>query len=91
MQTFNAALGNDAFRTEGSRQLNAAVFDSMSVGLARRINHGIVHAPGPSDVAKVHNALLRDDAYRETVAGGTAGGASANARMNKAIEAFGTI
>ena len=86
MRAFNAALGNNAFRTESSRQLNAAVFDSMSVGLARRIQSGgVVESKA---LIKAHSGLLRDNEYIESVSGGTARAASVKTRIQKAIQTF---
>ena len=91
MKAFNAAVGRRAFRTEGSRQLNAAVFDSMAVELARYINrkHGV---PPASDVLReIHDTILKDDEYISSVAGGTAQAAQVQIRMRKAAAAFGEL
>lgn len=90
VRAFNQALGRNAFRTEGTRQLNAAVFDSMAVGLARRIARDRGDVIDAADVTQVHNNLLRDEGYRESIAGGTAQSLSVEVRMRKAIEAFGS-
>ena len=84
---FNSALGNKAFRTEGSKQLNAAVFDSMTVGLARRIKDG--GSVKSAALIDAHDTLLQDAAYIESVAGGTAHPASVKTRMQKAAQIFG--
>lgn len=91
VRAFNHALGRNAFRTEGTRQLNAAVFDSMAVGLARRIARQKGDVPVATEVAKIHDTLLRDEDYRESVAGGTAQSTSVEVRMRKAVEAFGNV
>lgn len=88
VQAFNGALGKDAFRTDKGRQLNAAVFDSMAVGLAHRIDRERGVVPDPAQVAKVHKILLQDGAYLESVAGGTARPDLVRIRMEKAIQAF---
>ena len=84
---FNAALGNKAFRTASSKQLNAAVFDSMTVGLARRIKDG--GGLKSADLIDAHNTLLQDATYIENVSGGTAHPASVKTRMQKAAQMFG--
>lgn len=84
---FNAALGGKAFRTGAGKQLNAAVFDSMAVGLARHIKNGA--RPKAAALINAHNTLLRDDAYLASVSGGTAHAASVKMRMHKAVQAFG--
>ena len=91
VQAFNASLGNKAFRTESSRQLNAAVFDSMSVGLAHRIKKANGIPPDSNAVASAHDALLQDNEYRASVAGGTAQATSVALRMEKAIRTFGEL
>lgn len=88
VKAFNEALGNSSFRTEGSRQLNAAVFDSMAVGLAHRVRRDRGIVPDSSVVAAVHQKLVRDQEYLESVAGGTAQNTSVEMRIGKAIEAF---
>ena len=86
MQIFNMALQKRAFRTEGNRLLNAAVFDSMSVGLALRIaKHG---APDQEVVKATHRALLADDDYVSSVSGGTAQENAVQTRFTKAVQAF---
>lgn len=83
---FSSALGSKAFRTAASKQLNAAVFDSMMVGLAHRIKAG--GSPKPGALAKAHNALLNDAEYIASVSGGTASAASVRTRMQKAAQMF---
>ena len=84
---FNAALGGKAFRTGAGKQLNAAVFDSMAVGLARHIKDGA--RPKASALIYAHDTLLRDDAYIESVSGGTAHAAAVKTRIHRAVQAFG--
>ena len=86
MRAFNSALGRQAFRTESSRRLNAAVYDSMAVGLARRIKAGA--NPESTALVRAHDALLNDGEYMESVSGGTASAASVKMRMQKAIQMF---
>jgi hypothetical protein len=73
-----------AFRL--GRALNAAVFDSVMVGLARRIrNH-----PGvdPKQFARVYEALLADPKYVQAVSRSTADEAFVSQRLDKATEYF---
>ena len=86
MWAFNNALGRQAFRTDVSRQLNAAVYDSMAVGLARRIKVGA--SPESEALVRAHDELLNDGEYMESVSGGTASAASVKTRMEKAIQMF---
>ena len=89
MHHFGAALGSKAFRTEGSRQFNAAVFDSMSVGLACRI----AKSDSPTDhaVQDAHSVLLADDQYLASVSKGTSQNDSVRTRIDKAVAAFGAV
>ena len=89
IKAFNAALGGNAFRVKNGRQLNAAIFDSMMVGLACRINKERGDAPDTAKITAVHNALLADAVYLDSVSGGTAQAASVNGRIEKAVQAFG--
>ncbi len=91
VESFNLAVGNRAFRTEGNRQLNAAVFDSMSVGLARRIVATRGVRPSPDAIQTAHDALLKDDTYIASVSGGTAQTQSVQTRLRKATAAFGGL
>lgn len=89
MRQFYAGLGAKAFRTEGSRQFNAAVFDSMSVGLARRIAKS--NSPNDRAVREAHSSLLADDQYLDSVSKGTAQNDSVRTRIDKATAAFGAV
>ena len=86
VKAFNVAMGNRAFRTEGSRQLNAAVFDSMSVGLARRIKQSGI--PSSDTIREAHAAVLTDTDYSASVSRATATEASVRTRIQKAVGAF---
>ena len=83
---FNSALGNRAFRIADSRQLNAAVFDSMTVGLARRIKKA--GSPTMEAIRKAHSAILADADYNASIARATATEASVRTRIQKATAAF---
>lgn len=83
---FNAALGNRAFRIADSRQLNAAVFDSMTVGLARRIKKAGL--PTLEAIRNMHSAVLADTDYNASVARATATETSVRTRIQKATAAF---
>jgi len=62
------AIGPKAFRPE--RALNAAVFDSVMVGLARRLCKE--KRVEPSDVASAYSKLLADPKYHQTTSRSTA-------------------
>jgi len=81
------ALGRKAFRPE--RALNAAVFDSVMVGLARRIhNH---RAVDPTKFSEAYEKLLSDNGYVEATSRSTADETFVSLRLRKAAECFAEI
>lgn len=88
MAAFEGALGRNAFRPD--RALNVAVFDSMSVALARRIA-SMELDPNPDDIRKIHRDLLKDTDYVDAVSRRTANEQSVKKRMNKAAEHFSSL
>jgi hypothetical protein len=87
VDAFATALGRKAFRPEGP--LNAAVFDSMMVGMARRIERGPV-----GDGQAVRNAyerLLSDKVYSEAVSRSTADEKFVKARLDMATAAYSDV
>ena len=85
IRTFNQAKGARSFRLD--RSLNAAVFDSMSVGLATRL-HQSDFVPDPAAVATVHDHLLAEHEYHLAVSRSTADEAFLRVRVEQAIAAF---
>ena len=69
IDAFGRALGGRAFRPD--RALNAAVFDSMSMALARKIDSSGC-PPKPEDTKMAHGDLLNDPDYLEAVSRTTA-------------------
>ena len=88
MESFMSALGGRAFRLE--RAINAALFDSMSVGLARKIASSD-HPPDPEQTKLAHRFLLEDTDYLEAVSQSTADERSVTMRMTKAAERFAAL
>jgi hypothetical protein len=78
------ALGQKAFRPV--RALNAAVFDSMAIGLARKIKASGV--PSRDQIKLAYEALLLDGDYLATVTSGTSDEASVATRLEKATSQF---
>ena len=74
------------FRLRESRTVNAAVFDSMTVGLAKRISNK--NTPGSSEIAIVHDFLVENDEYLQAVMQGTSDEGSVQQRMRMATAAF---
>lgn len=88
MAAFESALGRRAFRPD--RALNAAVFDSMSVALARRIVTEDI-TPDPNQVKALHCSLLNDPKYLDAVSRRTANEQSVTTRMDLAADYFGAL
>ncbi len=80
----NETLGSKAFRPE--RALNAAVYDSVMVGLARRLKRKPLQKP--RQFATAYTRLLSDRDYMSAIKTNTADEASIKLRFNKATEAF---
>lgn len=80
-------FGDRAFRPE--RALNAAVFDSVMVGLATRLDAGPVNAP--EKMAAAYESLLIDRKYAGAYRRATADEESVKTRMNIATEAFAPV
>jgi hypothetical protein len=81
------AIGASAFRPV--RALNAAVFDSVMVGLARRL-----HREPVADLAQLklkYEELLRDQAFLDACGRGTAGEERVKTRIGLATAAFSNI
>jgi hypothetical protein len=83
---YHRSLGREAFRP--GRTLNAAIFDSAMVGLARRLAAG----PPPTDaeIAERYRALIADHDYAETTSRSTSDEAFVRTRLQKASEFFET-
>lgn len=95
---FYGALGKKAFRLENNRALNAAVFDSMMYGLARRLygdpndaGEVIGSVPTADDVKKVHDAIIKESDYIKATKTSTAGKESVSTRLRKVQEAFARV
>ena len=88
MDAFAAAMGKRAFRPE--RALNAAVFDSMSVALARKIDSS-GRVPDPERTKEAHLDLLMDQEYIEAVSSWTSDERFVKTRMGKAFDRFAAL
>lgn len=81
------SIGGNAFKT--SNQLNAAIFDSVMIGVAERMKTN--HTPNPEHFKLQYESLLADPEYKQYVESTTSGTVAVNGRINKAIEFFSTI
>ncbi len=85
---FADSMGTRAFRrvTTRGHVVNAAIFDSMSVGLAKRIEEGVT--PRADAIRDIHNRLVSDEDYLDAVTTGTSDARSVNSRLSLAKTAF---
>jgi hypothetical protein len=80
------AIGDRAFRPEGT--LNAAVFDSVMIGLSRRLEKGKANAKA---VKTAYDALLKDADYQKVVSRATADQVTVETRLKLATSAFAAV
>ena len=78
------ALGEKAFKPEGS--LNAAVFDSVLVAIARRLDAGSI--TNIEALRLAYEQLLQDQAYRAGTERASADEANVAVRIRRATEIF---
>lgn len=83
----SAHVGRKAFRATG--QLNAALVDSVLVGLAHRIDVGPIH--NPDTLATAFDSLIADAGYLGAIGKATADEDRVSLRMDKAIAAFAAV
>ncbi|MGD0663759.1 MAG: DUF262 domain-containing protein, partial [Syntrophorhabdales bacterium] len=81
------AIGPPAFRPV--RAINAAVIDSVMVGVARRLSAGPLH--NPKELAERYQELLKNEKYRNAVETGTSQEANVQARLDLSTKAFAPI
>ncbi|KQW30823.1 hypothetical protein ASE36_00525 [Rhizobium sp. Root274] len=80
----NSAVGSRAFRI--IRALNAAAFDAVMVGLAKRLDAGAI--PSDENVAAAYNSLIATDEFRQACERATADEENVRKRIALATEAF---
>ena len=83
----NSAIGPRAFRI--IRALNAAAFDAVMVGLAKRIKAGPV--PSDESVSSAYDALVNNDEFRQACERATADEENVRKRLALATAAFAGI
>lgn len=84
IQTIHQAIGTSAFRP--IRALNAAVFDSVMVGLARRLERGPV--TDRQQFKTKYDDLLKNKEFLDACGRGTAGEERVKTRIGLASQAF---
>jgi hypothetical protein len=82
-----SALGSKVFRV--SNALNAAVFDSVMVGLARRISNGVPIDPGK--LVDAYEGLLKNEKYVAAIDKATAREGQVQDRLIEATKAFSEV
>ena len=87
IKTIYSALGTDAFRPE--RALNAAVFDSVMVGVARRLDRGVINSH--DQLKNAYKRLLADKTYNALISGATGDKPAVEKRIELATEAFAAV
>ena len=77
-------LGPGAFRT--TKAVNAALFDAVMIGVARRLAKGSITAP---DVLKErYEGLLKNKSFDRAISAGTTDETNVESRLKIATEAF---
>lgn len=86
ISSFAHSVGHGSFRLNKGRAINAAVFDSMSVGLARRIRD--IGEPSPEIVMETYDTLIGDEDYLQYVTQSTSLTVSVEHRLKLSSIAF---
>jgi len=84
IKTIRSELDRKAFRPE--RTINAAVFDSIMVGVAKRLDSGEIKSRG--EIKTAYDKLLKDASYRDAYLVGTSKIDKVKTRVSAAIDAF---
>ncbi len=87
IEKVNSAIGAKAFRI--IRVLNAAAFDAIMVGLARRLQAGL--PPEDTKVRSAYNTLVADEDFRQACERATADEENVRKRLELATSAFAMI
>lgn len=82
-----AHIGERAFRLKAA--VNAAVLDSIMVGVSRRVSRGGIEHP--EGIREAYESLLADDNYLEAVSRATADEDSVQTRLQLATETFASL
>ncbi len=87
MRALKASVGKDAFRK--GKAINTAMFDSVAVGVARRIERGPI-----SDMAglvSAHQLLMKDADYQSAIEKATSDETNVAVRIRRATEYFSAV
>ncbi len=87
IQLINTVLGATAFRRE--KYLNTAIYDSVMVGIAKRLEAGPIQ--DTNAITGAYERLLHDADYEKSTDRATSDETSVSTRITKAIEAFASV
>ena len=85
ISTFQRATEKRTFRLDQSQTVNAAVFDSMTIGLATRLGDRAIRH---DKVRDVHDSLIHNSEYLGSVLQATSNRESVKSRLHLAVSAF---
>ncbi len=78
-------LGPEAFKPE--RALNAALLDSLMVGITCRLQNG----PIDSDISEAYKNLQRNEFFKQSISAGTSQAENVRTRIRLATDAFASV
>jgi hypothetical protein len=81
------SIGERVFRLE--RTLNASVYDSTMVGIAKRLERGKI--TDFTTLNNCHSSMLRDEQYLKAISRATSNENSVKLRCTKAIDMFSNV
>ena len=84
MRFIHDSIGEKAFKPD--RSINAAVFDSVMVGTARRL--AVSAQPSPADYKNAYDKLLSDGVFINLYSQATANEKNVSSRLDEATKAF---
>ncbi len=87
IELIHKSIGEKAFKPK--KGINAAVFDSVMVGVAKRLSKGKIEEP--ENLKFFYTQLLKDDQFLKSTNTGTANIESVEYRVKAAIEIFGQL
>lgn len=85
------SLGDEAFRRNNTKRINAAVLDSVSVAIAQRLSKGSLQDESYGNIREAYHQLLADKDYKVAIDSRTSSENSVQTRMQKAINAFASV
>ncbi|MCA9076037.1 MAG: DUF262 domain-containing protein [Planctomycetaceae bacterium] len=78
------AVGDRAFKTK--RAINAALFDAVTVGVARRLDLGPV--TDPAGLKETYTNLVKSEEFKQAISSGTTDETNVITRLERATNAF---